>query len=233
MLSTWSFSRLSVFEQCPYRAKLAWIDRIPEPERTLPPGKKEHPLDRGNRVHEAAELYVKDNVSLLPELRAFEPEYARLREMYQQGKVSLEGEWAMDREWAPVAWRDNNAWLRLKLDAFVRVSDYTGVVIDYKTGQKFGNEVKHADQGALYQLVSFLRYPDLERIHVEFWYLDKDDIYKATYSREQGMRFMKNFMERALKMTEADEFPPKANAYTCKWCPYGKNVGNNACQYAV
>lgn len=46
-IDAWSYSRLSTFEQCKLRAKLAYIDRIPEPERPLPPGKTEHANDRG------------------------------------------------------------------------------------------------------------------------------------------------------------------------------------------
>ena len=40
-IRSWSFSRLSDFEACPLKAKLKIIDKIPEPERELPPGKTE------------------------------------------------------------------------------------------------------------------------------------------------------------------------------------------------
>jgi hypothetical protein len=46
-ISKVSFSRLQNFEKCKYLAKLMYIDRIPEPERPLPPGKTEHANDRG------------------------------------------------------------------------------------------------------------------------------------------------------------------------------------------
>lgn len=231
-IDAWSYSRLSTFEQCKLRAKLAYIDRIPEPERPLPPGKTEHANDRGTRIHNAAELFVQGGIELIPELRSFREEFLRLRELFKEGKVSLEGEWAVDREWEPTAWRSSNAWARIKLDAFVRLSKTHGVVIDYKTGKKFGNEIKHAEQCRLYQLAAFLRYPELQVIDVELWYTDQDDITHMRYTREQGMRFYRNFDSRGNAITTATEFPANPNMFSCRWCPYGPR-GTGHCTKGV
>ena len=219
-IPTWSYSRLTVFEQCPLRAKLAYIDRIPEPERPLPPGKTEHANDRGTRIHDAAEMFVKGNIELIPELAKFEEEFLHLRKLFRAGKVSLEGEWALDIDWLPTAWSSNKTWGRMKLDAMVRLSRTEAVVIDYKSGKKWGNEIKHAEQGQLYQLNTFLRYPELQTIHVEFWYTDLDDITKITYSKTQGLKFFQNFNRRAMEMTNCEDFSAKPNMFNCKWCPY-------------
>ena len=128
-IKAWSFSRLSIFEQCKFRAKLAYVDRIPEPPRPLPPGKTEHANDRGTRIHTAAELFIQQDVELQPELHAFRAEFMRLRELFKQGKVALEGEWAVDKDWQPTAWTSSTTWARIKLDAFVRLSKTHAVVI--------------------------------------------------------------------------------------------------------
>ena len=175
-IKAWSYSRLVDFEQCKLRAKLKYIDRIPEPVRPLPPGKTEHANDRGTRIHDAAERFVRGGVELLPELKSFATEFHDLRNKYEHGMVSLEGEWAVNKDWEPVAWGDKDAWARIKLDAFVRLSKTHAVVIDYKTGKKFGNEIKHAEQTQLYQLAAFLRYPELETIDVELWYTDRKSV---------------------------------------------------------
>lgn len=232
MISTWSFSRLSDFEKCRFLAKLKYVDKIPEPPRPLKPGQTEHANDRGTRIHEAAELYVKDpNIELITELRRFQEEFAELRALYADGKVILEQEWAIDRDWTPVAWRSETAWNRAKLDAFVHTGETTGRAIDYKTGKKFGNEVKHAEQLQLYQLLSFMRFPNLEEVTVELWYIDQgpDHTTKMKFTRDQGLRFFKNFNERGIAMTSCSEFPPNPNAHSCKWCPYGpKGTGHCA-----
>ena len=226
-IKAWSFSRLSIYQQCPFRAKLAYIDRIPEPERPLPKGKTEHANDRGSRIHDAAEYYVRGETLMIEEMGKFEAEFKKLNAMFKEGRVQLEGEWAVDTDWNPVNWRSSDAWGRIKLDALVFLDPTHAVVIDYKTGRKYGNEVSHAKQGQLYQLAAFLRFPELEVIDVEFWYLDQDEITRTRYTREQGLRFLRYFNEQAIEMTTIEEFKPKPNMYSCRWCPYGpKGTGD-------
>lgn len=219
-IPTWSFSRIQDFEQCKFRAYLKYTMKIPEPERPLPPGKTEHANDRGTRIHDAGERFARGGIELIPELQKFKPEFERLKALYATGNVSLEGEWAMDRSWEPVAWASSDAWLRLKLDALVFLSPTEAVAIDYKTGKRYGNEVKHNEQLQLYQLVTFLRYPKLETIHVELWYLDVDELVTVTYTRNQGLRFRRSFENRGNAMTTCTEFPPNPNIFSCKYCPY-------------
>lgn len=215
-----SHSRLVTFESCKRRAKLAYVDRIPEPPRPLPPGKTEHPNDRGTRIHFAAEKFVQGGVELIQELKSFEPELHQMRDLYKAGNVSLEGEWAYDDKWNPVAWMSYDAWLRVKLDAMVHINPKWGVVIDYKSGKRFGNEVKHAEQGQIYQAAAFVRYPRLEKVTVELWYTDQDEIYSQEYRRDQGLRYIPGIEKRMMAMTTESEFKPNPNAYTCRWCPY-------------
>jgi hypothetical protein len=197
----------------------------------LPEGKTEHANDRGSRVHEAAELYIRGGVELVPELARRTVAFGELRELYKSGAVSLEGEWAFDKQWASVSWLSEDAWCRMKLDAMVRVDPTKARVIDFKTGKYYGNEIKHAEQGQLYQLATFIREPDLESIDVEFWYLDHDKEHdqKTTYTRQQGTRYFDKFDKRGTDLTECVDFPPNPNVYSCKWCPYL----NNACAYGV
>ena len=220
MLKTWSYSRLQTFESCKLRAKLQYIDKIPEPPRPLPPGKTEHANDRGTRLHDAAELFVKSNVELIPELHKFKEEFQHLKTLFKRGIVSLEGEWAHDNEWEPVAWSGASTWLRLKLDACVFPSPQRAIVIDYKSGKLYGNEIKHAEQGQLYMVSVFVRYPDVQEVTVEFWYLDQDEIVTTTYTRAQSEHFFRKYDRKGTTMTDCTEFPPSANLFSCKWCPY-------------
>ena len=220
-ISTWSYSRLIIFEQCKLRAKLQYVDKIPEPERPLPAGKTEHANERGTRIHGLAEDFVRSKTEKFPrELKKFEQEFYRLRELYKKDKVSLEGDWGLDHNWTPTGWMEKNTWGRVKLDAMVMLSKTHGVVIDYKTGKRYGNEIKHAEQGQLYQLTALLRNPELQTITVELWYTDLDELTSMTFTRAQGLRFFNNFNKRATDITSATSFPPQPNIFACKWCPY-------------
>lgn len=226
-ITSWSFSRIETFEKCKYRAYLLYDQKIPEPQRPLPPGKTEHANDRGSRIHDGAEHFVDGTGPFLSEMSAFKMEFEKLRAMYKEGKVSLEGEWGMSKQWEPDEWK--KAWLRLKLDALVFLSDTEAIAIDYKTGRKFGNEVKHAEQLQLYQLITFLRYPQLETVHTELWYLDQDDITSMTYQRHQGLRFRQKWDMRGSALVNAKDFPANPNMFSCKWCMYGAK-GSGVCE---
>jgi hypothetical protein len=229
-IKSWSYSRLSEFEKCKFRAKLLYLDKKKEPERALPAGKTEHANDRGTRIHEAAELFVKseNRIELIPELVDFKEEFERLREMFKLGLVSLEGDWAFDAGWQPCAYFSESAWARVKLDAMAMLEPHHALVVDYKSGRKHGNEVKHSDQMSLYQLSTFLRNPDVTKVTVELWYIDQNDLTRQVYTREQGLRHLKNFNRRALDMTTCEDFPPNPNDYTCRWCFFGAK-GNGLC----
>lgn len=228
-IKQWSISKAKTFGTCKMRAQLQYGQKIPEPERPLPPGKTEHANDRGTRLHTEAEMFVMGKGPLTAGLERFRSEFESLRQLYIDGMVSLEGEWAMDEKWDPVGWSTKEAWVRLKLDAIVFLSDIEAVVIDYKSGKKFGNEVGHADQTQFYQLVAFLRYPKLEIIHTELWYIDQkdDEITQNTFTRTQGLRFKGRYANMGHAITHATEFPAAPNIFNCRWCPYGpKGTGH-------
>lgn len=230
-VTSWSHSKLTDFEKCKFLAWLKHDQRIPEPERPLPPGKTEHANDRGSRIHDSCEMYVSGRADeLTPEAALhFGPEIDLLRVLYEMGHVSLEGEWGMNREWEVADWK--TAWLRLKLDAAVFLDD-EAVVIDYKTGRKFGNEVKHAEQLQLYALVTALRYPRLKRITAELWYLDQNETTRMVFTREQALRFKSGFHRRGEALTTCSDWKPNPSKFVCKWCQYGPWNGGQ-CQVGV
>lgn len=217
---SWSHSKLGDFEKCKALYKFKHLDKIPEPERPLRPGQLEHANDRGTRVHTAAELFVNGTTTAqVDEMRKFAGEFEHLRHLFSKGLVSLEGEWAVDRDWNVADWR--TGWHRSKVDAIVFPAKHSAIVIDYKTGKKFGNEVKHAEQTQLYALNAVLRYPELEVVTTELWYLDQDDLTRAEFTRSQILRFKANWDRRGNALTSCTSFPPNPNYFTCQWCQYG------------
>lgn len=219
-LKAGSYSRLEVFEKCPLQAKLKFLDKIPEPERPLPLGKTEHANDRGSRIHDAAEKYVKGGVELIPELSKFSAEFNKAREMYEAGEATTEGEWAFTREWESVAWMSSNVWCRIKCDLVLFTDDGSAVVVDYKSGKKYGNEIKHNEQMQLYVIGALCKYPELKKVTTELWYLDLDDLSTLTYTRAQGLSLVPRYEDRMEKLTSCEDWPANPNKFSCKWCPY-------------
>ena len=218
---SWSYSKLLDFEQCKLRYKYKHIERIPE--------EKNPAADRGTAMHQMAEDFVGNKIKSLPtELCKFDNDFMALRDRHSNGLVSLEGEWGFDQNWEPTAYR--TAWLRMKADAVAfNASRTEAIVIDYKSGKKWGNEVKHGEQTQLYSIATASRMPTIKKIIAELWYLDKDELTTVTYTREQALGFIKGFDKRAKRIDRAHEtgiFEPSPNQISCQYCPAGPQKAN-------
>lgn len=216
---SWSHSSAGIFQQCKRHFFFKYIQRIKEPERELPQGKTEHANDRGSRIHDAAEQFVRGTGPFIHEMRHFHAEFHHMRDLFKSGKVFLEGEWGMDEDWNPTDWK--TAWMRGKLDGLVMVNKHEAVVIDYKSGKMFGNEAKHGEQMQLYQLLTFLRHPELEKVTVELWYLDVDGITQREFLRDKGLRFKNAWNARGKEITTNTDWKANPNRWSCQYCPYG------------
>lgn len=229
---TVSFSRLEIFEKCPFQVYLKYVEK--RPEATDP--KRQAALDRGKQTHEAAEHYVKGETETLPkELSHLVTELDEAREAFRNGQVSVEENWGFRLDWTQTGWFDTDVWLRMALDRvdWLDAERTAARVVDYKTGRKDGNEVKHNQQGQLYMLGTFARFPALQAIEVRFDYLDHKQKTTKRYTREQGMVFMPRMDARLKALSEATVFPAKPNRINCKWCPYGVNRGDGSCEFGV
>lgn len=233
LIATWSYSRLKDFEKCPYMLWLKAGEKRSQEHMDMTAA------DRGSMVHEACEAYVQGEGEFIPEMAKFADYFQDLKVRYEEGHITVEEQWGFTKDWIQCSYWDKDVWCRMKLDNFISTVEVEGYVIsgiatDYKTGKKFGNEVAHNQQGQLYVIGSFMRYKKLEVCSVDFKYLDHGISSRPKqYTRQQAMKFLKPWMDRATKLTEATTFPPKANRITCKWCPFGPQNGDGSCDWGV
>ena len=233
MIKSWSYSRLKTFEQCPYRAYLAYVEKRPEP-----PEIDKKAAERGVAIHTECENYIKGAADTLtnPAAKAqhiLDP----LRDAYKLGKVKVEDDWGFTLEWSPTGWFDADVWCRMKLDALHYTSDVTADAYDWKSGKKFGNEVSHAQQGQFYAIGTFMFDPGLQEVTTRFVYVDQAACGPPSvrvYTRDKAMSFFKSMNDRALAMTTATTFPAKPNKINCRFCPYSPNTkGDKSCPWGV
>lgn len=227
LVPTWSYSSLQTFEECPHRLFLSRVKKIEQP--------KAEAAERGTIIHQAAEDFVRGKIDELPnELENVRSRVVWLREEFPKGSVTLEQDWGIDPDWQPTGWWDDNVWGRMKLDAFIREDESSAELWDYKSGKKFGNEIKHGGQAQTYAIGSFMRFPELEFITCRFLYTDisGDNEFVKRYTRAQAMIFLPRVTQRALAQTRAKEFPPRPSKFTCGYCPYGTQRGNGSCPWA-
>lgn len=210
-LTNWSFSGLMTYEQCPYRRYLTSVGGAREPSGPA--------AERGSQHHEFIEDYIQGKTDeLSPDIKHFRDEIDDLRAKYEVGSVEVEGEWGFTRDWQVTGWTADDVWARIKLDVIEHESETCARVRDWKTGKKFGNEVKHATQLLVYTIGTFMKYPNLEFVEGDMVYLDKNDTLVGRYTRDEAMLLKPKIEQRALIMTTATDFPPKPSKHNCKWC---------------
>jgi len=220
-ITAWSFSRWQVYDECPYRAKLKFLERRPEP--SSPAG------ERGDLVHKSGEGFL-----LNPKLRkvpeGFTKFATQLRELRKCGaQPELQLTFTKNFE-AQTGWFESNAWCRIKIDALVPLEDSR--VVDYKTGKV--HPEKHRLQGELYGLGGLLIDPrpiPKRRTTVEFWYLDHGPqmTEPVTYTGKDLPALKKAWLTRTKAMLTDRTFKPKPGA-ACRYCHFSKARGG-PCKY--
>ena len=223
----WSMSRLFEFESCPYAVYLGKVEKMPSPSGSA--------AERGTKIHDHIEMYIRgEHTDVIKEMRGFIKLIDLMRDEYVEARCEVEGDWAFTRDWQVTEWSAKDAWARMKLDGLLHESATSAVIVDWKTGRKFGNEMKHNQQGMGYAIGSFRRYPELESVAVKFAYLDQNDELTGHYTRKQAELLEPGLTLRADKMTTCTEFEPKPSFHACRWCAFGKvqeGQDEPACKY--
>ncbi len=216
-VKSWSISKLKTFEKCPYAVYLGDVMKVADSGDTTA-------ADRGTQIHTLAEDFVKGEIADLPtQLKKFEFKFQVLKDQFAEGLVSVEGEWGFDRDWEPTSWFAKETWGRAKLDAFITFDETCGKVIDHKTGKKYGNEISHNSQGSVYAVAAFMRFPAMQYIETEFWYLDHGLTLENSYTRNQAMLLLPRITARAEKLTTCVDFKPKPSQMNCRFCDKKEN----------
>jgi RecB family exonuclease len=217
MIKQWSYSRLSTFEKCPKQAEYKFIKRIKEPSSPA--------MNRGRDIHKLCEEFIRGALDETPpQLKEFEEAFLALKDLYLHGHVICESDWAITSDWEKTGWFEDDTWGRAKVDAFVyeEGTSKEARVIDFKTGRYDGNQEVHKEQCELYGAIALKRYPELESITTEMWYLDHGKIDRYIYTPESIKVKQEKINQRAITMTTTTEFPANPSKFKCKWCYFGK-----------
>lgn len=215
---TWSFSTLQNFEKCPKSVFFSKVQGCPDPAGTA--------AQRGTQMHETIEQYIMGETATLgASIKNFRPLIETLRTEYAEGKALVEEEWGHDIYWAPVEnWANQALWLKLKLDVFQWTSPTSAKIIDWKSGRKYGNELKHNAQLQIYTLCAFHRFPQLQYVEGMMAYLDHgtNNTLEAAYTRQEALMFESEWHLRGLRLTTTTDFIATPSSDACRWCGHAK-----------
>lgn len=220
---TWSASAWETFSKCQHALYLRRVKKVET-------GPKAEALTRGIKVHDDAEKYVRGEKDRLPTaLKKFKTRFVRLRDAFAEGRVECEEDWIFDPDWQIAQKFSDEAWFWAKLDAIEwDTREKKGaLIVDYKTGKM--DAAKHGMQGLTYAMAAFMRYPSLQYIKTEFWYVDKGETLVKTFSRNELSVFLPRVNERGVKITTEKEFAPNPSANNCRFCDFREH----GCEYAI
>lgn len=212
-VTAWSFSRLQCYEECPAKFKYRFIDKVPE--------EKSPQMQRGIDIHKDAERFLKgEDLLPAPTLQRFG---ALMREL--KGFEALaEQQWALDSDWTPTGWFAKGkkaAYVRIVADAAVIYDDNTALVVDFKTGKPWGDNI---DQMQLFADVTFCRHPRMREVETRLWYLDTGEEKIEVFDRK-GLDGRIDYWEDRVEPMFTDEvFAPKPSN-KCRWCSFSKDKG--------
>lgn len=221
----WSFSQLDAYRSCPYKARLMYIERSPQP-----PPAADSPPERGKRVHKAMEDFLLGSGELSEDLKHLAEPMHELRDLARAGKVEIEVEKPafFDRNWMPID--EGEHWLITKPD--ITVLGPVALTIDLKTGKKFGNEVKHYSQLELYSIARWRLSPSYEQYIGEDWYADAKDITQHVFTPAKLQMGLARLDKEVETMMNDKAHTPRPTKLNCSRCPFSPR-GTGACPAGV
>lgn len=205
MTLQWTYSRLDKFETCPRQFYHVHVSRdVVEPptEATI----------WGEKVHSAFEYRIKDGTPLPEGMLQWEGLAKKIAAM--PGEKLCEERLAVDHNFQPVEWKQ--AWSRGIADVVNLYKD-TATVLDYKTGKR-----KLTDQLALYAVLAFAQYPQIQTVKTGFVWLKDRKIDKETVHRDEIPVVWTPFLARVRKLESAyerDKWPHRPSGLCNGWCP--------------
>jgi len=207
---TWSYSSISLFQQCPRKYhRMRVVKDIVEPPQTY--------LIYGTEVHKAAEEYLRDGTPIPAKYAYIEPKIAPFKNI--EGTMYCEHEMGVTKDLEPCGFYDKTVWFRGIADVLIINGDKARIV-DWKTSKSS----RYADkkQLELLSLLVFKHFPQIKSVNAGLVFLVVDDLVPAKFERStEGEAWTKWLGEthQLDKAFETDVWNPRPN-FTCNgWCP--------------
>lgn len=204
----WSFSRLKNYETCPLKYhEVDVLKNFREDESEQ--------LKWGNHVHKTLAAVLLGQQTLPKEMEAYQKWIDRVNKL--PGELHVEQKYAIDREFVPTGYFAPNVWFR-GIGDVVKIAGTRGAILDWKTGAIKVDSV----QLMLTAQCLFSHYPQLQKVHTGFIWLQDDVTTTEEYTREDlaecwlGLYGRVDSLENA---TKTNNFPPKPSGLCRKWCP--------------
>lgn len=206
-----SYSKIKAFETCPkkfYAESVLKLYPREDTEATI----------YGTRLHEAAELFIRDGKPLEPEFKFLQPTMDALAAM--PGRKFPEYEMALKETLQPCDFKAEDFWVRGIADlVIVNDDNMTARIIDYKAGK---DKYPDTDQLMLMALMVFKHFPHVKSISAKLLFVVRGTHYSYKVDREDEAKLWWAWRERVAKLDAAlyhKVFNPKSSGLCRRYCP--------------
>lgn len=168
----------------------------------------------GNVVHEQLERYVKFKEALPEHLEFVLPMFDFLAKDYD---LYAELEMAINRNWTPTDFWDNDGYLRGKIDLLgINRKDNTAVIIDHKSGKRKPDPFQLQVYGA-----TVMKVLGVEKVDAYYLWLKTKETDKITIDATNIAEIQDDIVSQITRIEEAyeaNEFPARTSPL-CSYCP--------------
>lgn len=205
----WSHSGLKDFEGCARRFHEVKV------LKNYPFQETEH-TRYGKLVHEAAELYIRDNTPIPPEYEYMVPIVSRLAQI--KGRKLPEYQMGVKIDLSPCKFDDPDVWCRGIADLIIVDDDgLKAWVVDYKTGN---DKYPDRDQLVLMSLMVFAHFPHIRQVNSSLLFVVKSTMVKHKMTVDEKDFHWQLYRERVAKLEacHANNVWNPNQTPLCGWC---------------
>jgi len=222
----YSVSKLGTYNQCPYKFKLNYIDKIKVPFET------NKALLKGSHIHKILEnnfdygtsfktSYVYNQNHMLETfeiVRKFEN--SELGDLFKQliPISNLEENFAFNFDKELTKYRGDNTHFRGSADLYY-VKDNKGFIFDYKSGKDKSKEEFGYDQACMYAIYMFIRYPNIDNVKAVFVFIEHNTTKSYIFTKDQLNAYLEYFKSKVNIIENDNTFKKKPSAL-CNWCSF-------------
>ena len=226
-----SHSSMSTYDQCPFKWKLKYIDRLPE--------RPKHYFSFGQAVHSALEhMYSGDSCPAADQVvQAFLSAWsdagfkddAAIRKGKREGEAMLRAYHAAHAaEWRKplgvelrFSFMVHHVPVGGVIDRLDILPDGTLHVIDYKTGRELEPGRAESDQQlTMYQAAAARMFPESEVSEVSFLHVPTGATLTAPARGPDRLCVLESTILRTHAAMSTGEFPCKPSEAACQWCDF-------------
>lgn len=230
----YSFSKIQVYKQCPNKFNLSYIQKIKYYNESLA-------LEKGSFLHQQIEDYFNDEITLfnfklhntsqIQELNTLSSgiiESSKIKTItkYKNNprfKIYIEdslGFELQNKQLKVINYKKSSVMFKGFIDFYMLDSKTnTGIIIDWKSGKVPQKQYTNNTQLKLYGLYIFLKYPNINNIKIQFYYLEhdftKEWILTRNCSNDIQDKLLNDINEIETDVTFNKKYSP-----LCRYCDY-------------